>query len=991
MTTNSAEVEISGTITDENGDPLPGASVFVKGTSQGTVTDIQGKFRLSVPDNGVISISFIGYITQDISVSGRTVINVQLAVDAEMLQEVVVVGYGTQNRRDLTGAVGSISSVEISRANPIQAAAALQGQVAGININKTSNNPGAGYTIDIRGLSNFGGSSEPLVVIDGVIGADMNILNPNDIETMDVLKDASSTSIYGSRGANGVIIITTKKGSSGTPKITYNSYVGTKKMAHMPTFQTAQQFADHVFDKMPVETGKSLGGRAATASELKVVNSGKSTDWVDLVTDDAMQTSHNIGLSGGTDKTTFDFSVGYLNEGGNTIETGFERYSLKAGMESRVNDIIKVGVTSYYTFSKADLGSLETLRSALRARPTGTNLTKDLDPSDIDSDWNGYALFMGINDNQVINPYVEALPENYQRQARTSAFLANAYIDITPIEGLSFRSSISTAISGTEEGEFRGQYTKSQKTTIAPRGNLSTNALANYTLDNTVTYKLDAGDHNLTVTGLQSIFQQRNQNTNIAAQDLPYNSLWYHLGDGTVTNWTTNLVERSLLSYMGRINYSFRDKYLLTLTGRSDGASQLSEDNKWQFFPSVAVAWRLGDEDFMTRTNLFSDLKLRLSYGEVGNASGIPPYSTQSTITQTQYEFGGSTANGYSINNLANKGLVWERSKELNFGINMGFMQNRISAAIEIYNRKTVDLILGDKLPLSTGFTDVVANVGEIQNSGVEITLNSVNVAKQDFIWSTMINFTKNNNQVTKLAGGITEDIGNNRFVGQPVNTLYYYEFDGIWQTNDADIYPGWRPGNAKFVDQNGDGQITEADDRVHVGSESPSFLLGMRNQINYKNFDFSFFMYTRQGVDWRSEYLRGTFGDAGNNRYNHDADLDYWLAGNSDPNLGAVYAANPSNTYFGMNGAGPGGNASRWAASIVSADFVRIADITLGYTLPQGSLSRLGVGSLRIYGQTNNPFMFSKTPGFNAEYNGSVYTDAVSFATYLVGLNVSF
>ncbi|MEQ6120202.1 TonB-dependent receptor [Reichenbachiella sp. MALMAid0571] len=979
-----ADVSVGGKVTDENGDGLPGAAIVVKGSAGGTVTDLDGKYKLDVPSaESVLVVSFVGYKTQEVPVGSRSTIDIAMEVDATSLEEIVVVGYGEVNRRDLTGAVGSIQSVDIVRSNPIQAAAALQGQVAGVNINKLSNNPGEGYSIDIRGLSNFDGSnaSAPLVVIDGVMGADMNVLNPNDIESMDVLKDASSTAIYGSRGANGVIIITTKRGKSGTPKISYNSYVGMKVMAHMPTFQNAQQFAHHVFDLYEQETGNSLGNsRSPTDSELALVNSGQTTDWVDLITDAAVQTGHSLGLTGGTERTTYDFSLGYLNEGGNTINTSFKRYTIKAGMESKVHDKVKVGLTSYYTFSKQALSSLETLRSAFRARPTGTVYTEDLQASDAagDKDWNGYSVFMGINDNQVLNPVIEAQKENYQREQRKSSLLANAYIDYTPIKGLSFRSSISTTVSSVQDGEFRGTYTKSQKSTRLPRASLATRAVSSYTLDNTVTYKLNSGDHGLTVTGLHSVFQQRVQDSNIAAQDLPYPSLWYHLKDGTVTDWSTGLEERALLSYMGRINYSFKDKYLLTVTGRSDGASQLSVGNKWQFFPSVALAWRLGDEDFIKNTNMFSDLKLRVSYGEVGNAS-VNPYQTQSTIAQTQYEFGGSSANGYAINNLSNKNLVWERSKELNFGINMGIMKNRITTSIEIYNRKTVDLIIGDKLPISTGFSDVVANVAEIQNSGVEILLNTVNIAKEDFTWNTNITFTKNNNKVTKLTDGLTEDIGNNRFVGEPVNALYYYEPIGIWQLDEADEAAdfGYLPGQVKFVDQNNDGKITDADDRVIVGSESPSFLMGVRNKFNYKNFDLSFFVYTRQGVKWRSTYLTGTFGDTGNNRYNHDATLDYWTT------------TNPSTTYFGYRGAGPGN--SRNSFSVVSANFVRISDITLGYTLPASALSSLGLGYVRVYAQANNPFVFTKTKGFNPEYNGNIYKDEVSYASYLFGLNVSF
>ncbi len=494
-----------------------------------------------------------------------------------------------------------------------------------------------------------------------------------------------------------------------------------------------------------------------------------------------------------------------------------------------------------------------------------------------------------------------------------------------------------------------------------------------------MTYTLNTGDHAITVTGLHSLFQQRDQTTAQEAQDLPYNSLWYNLGTGNVLKWNTGLVERSLMSYMGRINYSFRDKYLVTVTGRTDGASQLSEGNKWQFFPSVAFAWRLGEEDFIKNSDIFSDLKLRVSYGEVGNASTIEPYATQSTIEQTPYDFGGSGTNGFAINNLANKDLVWERSKELNIGLNIGFAQNRVNAVLEIYNRNTVDLILGDKLPTSTGYTDIVANVGEIKNSGVEVLLNTVNITKPDFTWRSTITFTKNNNEVTKLAGGLEEDIGNNRFVGESVNALYYWEKNGIWQTDEADEAAGYGflPGQGTFVDQNNDGKYTDADDRVVVGDQSPSFLMGVRNKINYRNFDLSAFVYTRQGVMWRSNYLRGTFGATDNTRYNHDATLNPWSQ------------SNPSNDWYGWRGAGPG-NAKN-SFSVVKSNFVRVSDITLGYTLSEGALGRLGMGFVRVYAQVNNPFVFTNAKGFNPEYNGSLYNDDVSYASYLLGLNVSF
>lgn len=978
------QFNVTGMVVDDEGGPLPGASIVEMGTLNGTQTDFDGNFSLSVAnENAVLKISYIGFATKEIAINGQQNVTVTLNVDASGLEEVVVVGYGTQKRRDLTGAVASISTQDIVRANPVQAAAALQGQVTGVNINKVKGRPGDGFTIDIRGLSSFGDSesSAPLVVIDGVIGGDINTINPNDIAAMDVLKDASSTAIYGSRGANGVIIITTKKGASGKPKVAYRNYTGIKVPTHLPDMMNAQQFYERNYVLRPQETGRNP--RNITDSELANVQNGRTVDWVDLITGAALQSSHDISLSGGSDRTTYDFSAGYLNEEGNTLETGFKRYTIKGGIQSALNDKLKVGMSTYYTYSKQNLAGTESLRSAYRARPTGTVFYDDLLPQDQaqDKDWNGYAVFMGINDNQVIHPLVEIDPENTVLETLRSSVLANAYVDFTPVKGLSFRSSLSAAVSNQKAGDYRGTYTKSQKTTLLPIANLQTTDISSYTLDNTVTYHLNSDSHNLTVTGLYSIFHQREQFSRLDVKDLPFRSLWYSMGDGEVTRNESSLTEQALISYMGRINYSFKNKYLLTVTGRTDGASVLSEGNKWQFFPSVALAWQLGEEDFIKNGNLVSDLKLRASYGEVGNATSVRPYDTQSTVTQTQYDFDGSPAYGFAINNLSNKNLVWERSKELNFGLNIGLFNNRISTSIEVYDRQTVDLILGDKLPNSTGFTDVVANVGEISNSGVEILLNTENIVKNDFRWSTSVNFTKNKNEVTKLAGGLTQDIGNNRFVGESVQPLYFYEVAGIWQTNEAEEADafGYKPGNVKIVDQNGDGKITEDADRVIVGSQTPDYIMGIRNQFNYKNLDFSFFIYTRQGVKWRSDYLRGTFGEINGDRYNADASINFWTS------------TNPSNSYFGLDGAGGSGNAARDAISVVDTDFVRVSDITMGYTLPNDLLGRLGLGHLRIYAQATNPFLFTKTKGFSPEYNSGINSDDVPFAMYAIGLNITF
>ncbi|MFN5787856.1 MAG: SusC/RagA family TonB-linked outer membrane protein, partial [Bacteroidota bacterium] len=560
----------------------------------------------------------------------------------------------------------------------------IQGQVAGATVTKTSNRPGAGYSITIRGENTINNSTQPLVVIDGLMGGDINSINPNDIQSMDVLKDASSTAIYGARGANGVIIITTKKGLSGKPKVSYDSYVGMKVPEHMPRLMNTAEFYKATFTDRVLEGSV---GATFTAAETAAIKENRTTDWVDLITDPALQTSQNLSVAGGNDKTTYRFSGGFLNENGNVLYTGFKRYNLNAGLDSKLGERIKVGFTSYITYSDQNVGSQESLRNAYRARPTGTVYFNDLaNPSENgDLDVNGFAVWMGINDKQVANPILDIDPKISKYQTTTAVAMANAYAEVTLLKGLTFRSSLSASYTSGRFGDFRGQWSKSQIGN-KPRAQVDNSNQGNYTIDNILNYNFESGKHKLTFTGLQSAFYQRNENYSIFVRDLPYDSDWYAVNTAaTIGSIGSSLVERSILSYMGRVNYTFNEKYLLTLTGRSDGASQLAEGNKWAFFPSVAVGWRLADEGFIKNLNLFSNLKLRASYGQVGNA-GVNPYSTQANLINTGYDFDGSPAFGFAPQNLANKNLRWERSTELNLGIDFGFFKNRISGTLELYN-----------------------------------------------------------------------------------------------------------------------------------------------------------------------------------------------------------------------------------------------------------------------------------------------------------------
>lgn len=965
-------------VNNENGSGLSGASIMVKGASQAAVTDQDGKFAISIPTgNVVLVVSSVGFASKEVTVTNQTSLSIILTSESKALDEVVVVGYGEKKKKDVTGAMSSLQSKDIVRSNPTMAAKAIQGQVAGATVTKASNRPGAPYGITIRGENTINNSTAPLIVIDGLMGGDINNLNPNDIQSMDVLKDASSTAIYGARGANGVVIITTKKGVSGKPKVSYDGYAGIKYLAHVPKLRTTDEFYKLAYTD---RIAAGLTGTVFTIAEQAKIDKHETTNWAELATDPGMQASHNISVSGGSENTTYRFSAGYLNEEGNVLYTGFKRYNLNAGLDSKISDRVKAGFTSYVTYSDQNWGSQESLRGAFRARPTGTvyynELTNPSQNGDINVD--GLAVWMGINDKQVPNPLNDIDPNTSKLQTKTISAIVNGYVDINIIKGLNFRTSLSGSHIGQEVGDWRGTWSKSQ-IGAKPRTQLDNKKTQSYTIDNILTYKTDFGKHRIDFTGLQSAFYQRDEISTIAVKDLPFNSFWYALQTGTITAQGSSLVERSLSSYMGRVNYAYDDKYLLTLTGRSDGASQLAEGNKWAFFPSVAAGWRISSEKFMQNQSVISNLKLRVSYGEVGNST-VNPYSTQASLLNTGYDFDGVAATGFAPLNLANKNLKWERSKELNIGLDFSILKSRLSGSIEVYDRNTVDLILSQKIPNLTGFSQVTANVGKIQNKGIELTLNSVNIAKQDFRWTTTLTFTKNTNKLLELYGdGQLVDKGNKLFVGFPIRGNFDYQFAGIWQMADSNAAKVYKqvPGSVRVVDQNGDNLISSTnaiDDRTYLGTQLPNWIMGMTNRFNYKNFDLSFFLYYRNGVQYSNSTLSGTFGELGT-RYNSLASLNYWTKDN------------PSNTYFSPFVANP----YRAAINYQDASFLRVSDITLGYTLPQSLKNRLKMSNARVYAQVSNPFIFTKYTGFDPEFNSAIYQDDVPSVLVTMGLNISF
>nr|WP_228239046.1 TonB-dependent receptor [Muricauda sp. M10] len=983
FTTWSQTSTVSGVVLDNSNTPLAGVNVVQKATTNGVVTDFDGKFSIDVTEpNSVLVFSYIGFLTQEINVEGtQSNLRIQMVEDAALLDEVVIIGYGQAKKSDLTGAVASLKATDLARANPVSAAQGIQGQMAGVNIIKRNNRPGSGLDIRIRGLSSIDFSNEPLIVIDGIQGADLNTVNPTDIETIDILKDASSTAIYGSRGANGVVIVTTKRGTKGKMSLTYNGYSGLKMPSYLPEMQNAQQFY------LASTFAREQNGYAAktfTTTEMEVLASGNGVDWVDEVTRSALQTSHNVSLSGGAENVNYYFSLGYLNEDGTLKDTDFKRYTINGGLDGNLTDHVKVGFTMNYTNSLINLGSRESLRGAYRARPTGVVYFDEiLNPSENnDVEHDGYAVWMGINDKQVLNPIIEADRRNFQLETLSSDFRGNAYIEVTPFEGLSLKSSLSARKYDARDGMYRGTFTKDQRASLPPRANSSNQILTNYTFDNIINYQKTFGKSSINATVAQSAFKERVEVMGLDVENLPYDSSWYAVNTaGTINSVNSNLTERTISSYMGRLVYGFNDnRYLLTVTGRWDGASQLGDGNKWDFFPSAALAWKISDENFLKNSETISNMKIRVSYGTVGN-SAVDPYSTLTRLLQTPYAFGDSPAFGFAPAALVDKDLGWEKSKELNIGLDLALFNNRISSTIEVYDRETVDLIYRERIPTSQGFGEFITNIGSVSNKGIEVALNTRNIVKDKFTWSTSVNFAKNINEVLSIGNnGVLEDIGSNLFVGQPLNSNYFYEFDGIWQLDEADeaaVY-GQVPGSVKVVDQNNDGKISSApgeDDRVILGSEQPDWTMGITNKFTFGNIDLSFLAYTVQGVQFRNNFLSGTMGEVGTGRYNA-LNLNYWTPDN------------PTNDYFGAGVPNP----YRQAIQYQDASFIRISDITLGYTIPSRlATDVLGLQNLRIYAQVINPFIFHDFDGIDPEFNSSAYNDDVSSTTILLGVKCTF
>ncbi|MDR2914621.1 MAG: TonB-dependent receptor [Tannerella sp.] len=960
---------ITGKILDNEGEPISGASIVETGTTNGTITDIDGNYSLLVQGDPVLRISYIGYTVQEVESAGKNEINIILTEDTQALEEVVVVGYGTVRKRDLTGSVGSLDAGVISAASVTTAVGAMQGKIAGVNIEKNVARPGGSYNITVRGLSSINNNSGPLYVIDGIpTTADMNDLNPSDIEKIDVLKDASATAIYGSRGANGVIIVTTKRGKEGRFSIQYDGNVGFRVASNLPDMMNGEeyvQFRTDLYNNMGRSTDRS-NADFFTADEWAIIDNGNYTDWIDLVLRTGLQTSNTVTASGGDEKGTFSIGLGQLKEEGTIHGQDYNRYNMHLNVNRKFLNVWEAGGSLYFTHSVQNEGSYETLRSAYRLPPVATPYDED-----------GNLAFYVYRNDAVSNPMLEYSEDGEHRENRRFRAFGNLYLQVEPIAGLTLRSQIAPHMIYKRNATYIGVNAKnSNGKTESTTATYLQNNYWSYVLDNQINYAKNIDKHNFNVNFVHSIQFEQTEESNQAARNLPYNSKWYNLDAATmsdITSSTTDYTQASMVSFLGRLQYSWDSRYLLTVSGRYDGSSRLAEGNKWAFFPSAALAWHIGEEDFLKSFEKLSHLKLRVSYGMTGN-DAVAIYGTQSGVSQMYYDFGGTASTSYYKSGLANQNLTWEKTYEINAGLDYGFFNNRLSGSFDIYQRDAKDLIMKRNLPSTSGWSSVWDNIGWVRNRGLEIGLNTMNIVTKDFSWATNVIFDANKNEIIELYGEKNDDVGNKWFIGQPVRVNYDYVFDGIWQESEAAEAAKYnqKPGQVKVKDLDNNGVI-DANDKKVIGQRDPKWTGSITNTFTYRNFDFSFNVYTRQGAQLQSTFLSAFMSLEGNYK---NLDVDYWTP------------ENPSNKYPQPGNKGQYFDALRYN----DVSFVRVGDITLGYTLPKKVLNKMNIKNLRVYFTTNNPFTFTSYKGYDPEWaTQNTWGESTGYTTYLLGLKLEF
>lgn len=993
-------ITVKGIVKDNLGESVIGANVTEKGTTNGMITDLDGNFSLTVQKNATLVISYIGYVTQEIAIKGNTNLNIILKEDSKALEEVVVIGYGTARKSDVTGSIASVGGDKLQEMPSTNITYALQNRVAGVDMTQTSSQPGATMQIRIRGTRSLTASNDPLVVLDGIpFMGNLSDINPGDIKSMDILKDASSTAIYGSRGANGVILITTNRGAQGTPaKFTYNGYVGAKS----------------VFSKYPMMDGPKYAEMRKYAGKFENSldeSDDMNTDWQDLLYRTGMVNSHDVSVAGGTNNGSYSFGAAYYKDQGVIPTQNYTRYSLRGSFDQGVGKYFRFGLTtnSNYNVTK---GSNIDLYSVLNNTPLAN-------PYNEDGSLKRTVKLNSQDENFVVTrDVVENLEDSWLNEKKGFGTYNNLFAEVQCpwVKGLKYRVNLGLNYRSTKGGVFTGEGINSSTADTPSTASLEHTETTNWAIENLITYDRTFGKHQLNIVGMYSAEETVYTKSHIAARDIPAEYLqYYNLGraEGTITvnpdNW--DYQKSGLMSWMGRAMYTYDNRYMLMATVRADASSRLAKGHQWHTYPAVSAGWNIGQESFMDDLEWLDILKVRVGYGQTSNQA-VAPYSTWGKLSTRPYNFGPTGyATGYYVSALPNYDLGWEYSSTWNFGLDFTLLGGRLSGTFEYYIQKTSDLLQSVNLPSTSGVSSYVGNVGKTENKGVEFTLNGTILDNHNgWTWDASINISANRNKLTELASGAERDEANNWFVGHPIDAIYDYEKIGLWQEGDPylDILePGGNVGMIKVKytgEYNEDGTPVRQigpDDRQIISME-PKFTGGFSTRVAYKGFDLNVITAFKCGgklistLHHSNGYLNMLTGRRG------QVDVDYWTEENTNakyPKPGGIQSGD--NPKYGST------------LGYFDASYWKVRNISLGYKFDEQKwLKNFGIQSLRAYVSIQNPFVicspFHKETGLDPETNSygnenvavtsgiqkrflTVGTNAPSTRNYLFGLNLTF
>lgn len=961
---------VSGKVYDASGSPLPGVSIVIKGTTIGTITGSDGAYNLAnVPDNALLVFSFVGMRNQEVEVAGKTMINVTLTEETVGIEEVIAIGYGTMKKSDLTGSISHIESTKITETRGADPISSLQGRVAGIDIT-SGNKPGSESDFVIRGYNSLSAKNTPLIVLDGVpFSGSLTDINSSEISSMDVLKDASSTAIYGARGANGVIIITTKRGDRKEGfSVKYNGYYGISKSLKRYDMMNGPQYADF---KRAAYSEYADDASIFCETELNSINNQNYTDWQDLLfSDSGYKTENNVTVNFNSGKSTNLFSIGHYKDQSILKNMSLERINLKLSGDIEFNDKLSAGYTVMASFSTRNLGE--------DAVFTWGTL---LDPLSKPYDENGNLQFYPSEWNKTVlqsNPLYDLEDENLERVTKRNTIIINSYLKWKISDGLTYQLGISPEIGNDDAGQYYGKMTISRQngTNYANWKKATTSSI---NVNNKLNYLKVLRNHKFDVSVMQDFQQYKSSYIQLAGEDIPYYGKWYNVDEAPETfSRNSDYTTWSILSYMGRLNYSYKGKYLFTATGRYDGASVLAEDHKWDFFPSVALGWRITEEPFIKRMKMIDNLKLRISWGNSGQ-SAIDPYSTLGALSSTKYVFGTNetVAPGYVATSLPNSSLGWEKTEEYNLGLDFSILNYRISGSFDTYIRNTSDVLMARQLPITSGYSSTMQNIGRTRNKGFEVSLNTIPIDKPDFKWHLDFTGSYNKNEIVELYGAKKDDSGNKWFIGKPIYVEWIYKFDGVWQLGEeaaAAVY-GAVPGDAKFRDVNTDDKYDTND--CFIYNKIPKYNVGLNSTFEYKNLDLTLNFYGRLDYGGRIGVLSDQ-GGRSSARYGQ-LDINYWTKDNP-----STEAPKPAKTE-------PDSRVANSTYAYRDLSFIRLKNIVLGYNVK--NKGNLPFRNARMYLSIDNPYVFAFEKNFEAldPENCTSFSDHRPLVSFVLGLNVNF